>query len=82
MGFIFNPHNRRINNFSYVDDLLFITNDNQILHKTVEDLIAHLTNKGWIINEDKVKVPAVEVKFLRVYCSTRGPSISLEVINN
>jgi hypothetical protein len=32
--------------FSYVDDLLLIANDKQILHKTVADLITHLTNEG------------------------------------
>ena len=75
MGFIFNPHNRRINNFSYVDDLLFITNDNQILNKTVAGLIAHLTNEGLTINKDKVKGPAEEVKFLGLHWSTGGPFV-------
>jgi hypothetical protein len=55
--------------------------ENQILHKTVEHLIAPLTNKGWTTNKDKVQGPA-EVKFLRVHWSTRGPYISSEVINN
>ena len=66
--------------FSYVDDLL-IANDKHILHKTVADLIAHLTNEGWTINKDNIKGPAEEVKFLGLHWSTRGPSIPPEVIN-
>jgi hypothetical protein len=62
--------------FSYVDDLLSIANNKQILHKTVADLIAHLTNEGWTINKDKVKGPVEEVKFLQVYWSTRGIILS------
>ena len=34
--------------FSCIDDPLLIANDKQILHKTVADLIAHLTNEGLI----------------------------------
>jgi hypothetical protein len=60
--------------FSYIDDLLLIANNKQILHKTVTDLIAHLTNEGWIINKNKVKRPA---EFLGVHWSNRGPSIGL-----
>ena len=68
--------------FSYVDDLLLIANNKQIIHKTIADLIAHLTNEGWTINKDKVRGPAEEVKFLGVHWSTRGPSVPQEVINN
>ena len=67
--------------FSYIDDLLLIENDKQVLHKTVANLIAHLTNEGWNINKDKVKGPAKEVKFLGVHWSTRGPSIPQELTN-
>ena len=67
--------------FSYVDDLLLISNGKQILHKTVADLIPHLTNEGWAMDKDKVRGPAEEVKFLGVHWSIRGPSVPQEVIN-
>ena len=55
-----------------------IANNKQILHKTVTDLIAHLTNEGWTINKNKVKRPA---EFLGVHWSIRGPSFPPEVSN-